>query len=86
MFPLVNIFLLIGTGLLLAKLLTTNHWTYGKKNLVAIISSLFWKFGIEVLSGLLFFQIPWGILMLIANLPLAITMLCVALVVHWFDE
>jgi len=81
-----NWILLIATGLFLIKLFRTNHWTWGKKNLVAIVISLFWKISIEIayLLGLITIKSING--MLIANLPLSITMIGVLIVIHTLDD
>jgi hypothetical protein len=81
-----NWILLTATFILLWKLVTTNHWTAGKKMLVALTATTLWKVAFELLYlfGLFDFSIVTAIT--IANTPLAITMVAVAIIVNWFNH
>jgi hypothetical protein len=82
----INVILLIATGLVFIKLITTNHWTTGKKFLVAIVFCLMWKLSFEIAFGVEMFTPKLQEALLTANLPLAISMVTIALMVHWFDQ
>jgi hypothetical protein len=83
---IVNWILLGATIVLLWKLVTTNHWTVGKKILVSLTAATLWKVVFEVLYLFKVFEISIFAAITIANLPLAITMLFVAIVVNWFND
>lgn len=86
MFIIANIVLLIATSLLLWKLVTTNHWTTGKKNLVAIVACLVWKVAFEVGFALYLYSPSIPLAVALANGPLIIAITCVTLIVHWFND
>lgn len=81
-----NWILLAATFVLLWKLVTTNHWTPGKKILVALTSATLWKVGFELLYLFGFFNFTIMTAIAIANIPLAITMVAVAIIVNWFNH
>lgn len=82
-----NSLLLLATSLLFFKLVTTNHWTSGKKNLVAIIGCLLWKIAVEILyMSHLFPLVPVTMAAVVANAPLAIAMVFITIIVMWFTE
>lgn len=81
-----NWILLAATCVLLWKLVTTNHWTPGKKILVALTATTLWKVAFELLYLFGLFDFSIMIAITIANAPLAITMVAVAIIVNWFNH
>lgn len=81
-----NWILLGATILLLWKLTTTNHWTPGKKFLVSLTIATLWKVGFEVLYLFGMFEFSVITAITIANIPLAVTMLFIAIIVNWFND
>lgn len=72
--------------MLLVRLITTNHWTTGKKNLVAIIASMTWKTGVEVAYASYLIEAPASLVIIAANIPLILSIFCIILIVHWFND
>lgn len=56
--------------LVFLKLVTTNHWTIGKKVLVGLIGSLIWFYVLLFLSGI---TVKYVAFFLLAQLPILIT-------------
>ena len=83
---IVNWILLGATITLLWKLVTTNHWTPGKKILVVLTIATLWKVFFEVLYLFKFFEMSVVAAIAVANLPLAITMFFVAIIINWFND
>lgn len=83
--PIINILFLIANLLILYKLLTTNHWTTGKKFLVAMCLSLMWQQGIIILEILSAIKIGVVALNAIANAPIALSMLGLIIFTQYLD-
>ena len=84
--PIINTLFLIANLLILYRLLTTNHWTTGKKFLVAMCLSLMWQQGV-VISGILGI-INVGIVTLsaIANAPMTLSMIGLIVFTQYLDD
>ena len=85
MFLAANLILFCATSILLYKLVSTNHWTTGKKNLVAIIASLVWKFAFQSAYSGWGMYVSASVAVFLAYMPLVISIVCVTLIITWFN-